>query len=70
MGAKKGEILNSSLEPENAIDKFAVAREKEGETVGHLSKVKSGRLGKTISYFIRPDHRNACQVQVREKKLT
>ena len=30
MGAKKGEILNICLELENALDKFAVAVEKEG----------------------------------------
>ena len=30
VGAKKGKILNIYLELENAIDKFAVAVEKEG----------------------------------------
>ena len=30
MGAKKGKILNICWELENAIDKFAVAVEKEG----------------------------------------
>ena len=36
MGAKKGKILNIYLELENAIDKFAVAVEKEGR-FDHLS---------------------------------
>ena len=64
MEAKKGEILNTPLEPEDAIDKFTVAVEKEGQISGHLSKGKSGRFAKVIVYFIRANYGNACQGKV------
>ena len=64
MGAKKDEILNTPLEPENTSDKFTVAVEKEGQIAGHLSKGKSDRFAKVIFYFIRANHGNACQGKV------
>lgn len=36
----------------NAIDKFAVAVEKEGQTFEHRGKSKSGHFAKTIFYLI------------------
>ena len=47
-----GEILKTRLEPENVVDRLAVALEKEGQIVGHLNKVNSGRFSKTIFYFL------------------
>ena len=67
MRAKKGDILKTCLEPENAIDKFAVAVEKERQIVGHISIGKSGRFAKTTSYLILANQRNACEVEVCEK---
>ena len=64
-----GEILKTCLEPKNVVDRFAVAVEKEGQIVGHLNKENSGRFAKTIFYFVRANHGNACQVEVRRKRV-
>ena len=52
MNPEKGYILNTRLELLNAIDKFAVAVEKEGQTFEHRGKSKSGHFAKTIFYLI------------------
>ena len=64
-----GEILKTCLEPENVVDRFAVAVEKEGQITGHLNKGKSGRFAKTIFSFLRAKQGNTCQVEVRRKKV-
>ena len=56
------EILKTSLESENVVDRFAVAVEKEGQIDGHLNKGNSGRLAKAIFYFLRANHGNTSQV--------
>ena len=56
------------MKPENAINKFAVAVEKELQIVGHLSKGESGRFTKTIFYIIRVNHGNPCQVELQGKR--
>ena len=61
---KIGEILKIRLEPENAVDRFAVPVQKEGQIVRHLNKGNSGRLAKTIFYLLRANHGNTCQVEV------
>ena len=63
------EILKTLLEPENVVDRFTVAGEKEGQTVGHLNKGNSGRFVKSIFYFLRAKHGNTCQVEVRGKRI-
>ena len=40
------------LEPENVLDRFAVAVEKEVQIVGHLNKENSGRLVKVSVFFL------------------
>ena len=69
MESEKEEILSTRLEPENAIDKFALTVKKVGQIVGHLRKSKSGLFTKTIFYFIRPNRGSACQVEVRGKRV-
>ena len=38
-----GENLSTRPEPENEIDKYAVAVTKEARVIGHLKKGKTGR---------------------------
>ena len=45
-----GEFLKVRLKPENEFSKFAVAVKKCDVVVGHLSKGKTGRFTKTISF--------------------
>ena len=56
-----GETLKTCLEPENIVDKIAVAVEKESQIVGHLNKENSGLFVKTIFYFLHANHRNMCK---------
>ena len=62
-----GEILKTRLEPENVVDRFAVAVEKEGQIVEHLNKGNSGRIAKAIFYFLPTNHGHTCQVEIRGK---
>ena len=55
---KNGEILKARLEPENEYDKYAVAVEKCGDVVGHLSKGRSVRFAKTVLYTLRASYEN------------
>ena len=47
-----GESLSIRPEPENEIDKYAVAVTKDARVIGHLKKGKTGRYAKTVFYFI------------------
>ena len=64
---KNGEILKARPEPENEYDKYAVAVERCGDVVGHLSKGRSARFAKTVSYFLRASNENCCRVEVTGK---
>ena len=55
---KNGEILKARPEPENEYDKYAVAVERCGDVVGHLSKGRSARFAKPF----------CCRVEVRAKE--
>ena len=63
---KNGEILKARPEPENEYDKYAV--ERCGDVVGHLSKGRSARFAKTVSYFLRASNENCCRVEVTGKR--
>ena len=63
-----GEILNTRMEPQNEVDKYAVAvLDKEKSVIGHLPKVTSGKYAKTIFYFLRND--SVCKVKVTGKAV-
>ena len=66
---KNGEILKARPEPENEYDKYAVAVERCGDVVGHLSKGRSARFAKTVSYFLRASNENCCRVEVTGKRV-
>ena len=64
------EELRVVMQPNNLMDKFAVAIEgnKLG-VVGHLPLGKSGKFAKTICYFLKANKQNSCNVIVREKAI-
>ena len=44
-----GEVLNACNEPQNEVDKYAVAvLDSDNTVVGHLPKRKSGKYAKTV----------------------
>ena len=59
---KNEEILKAQPEPENEHDKYEVAVERCGDVVGHLSKGRSARFAKIVSYFLRASNENYCRV--------
>ena len=62
------ELLEVSTEPDNPLDKFAVAVKKNQNTVGHLKKGKTGRFAKTLFYFLRSDPYLKCHAKVTWKR--
>ena len=46
-----------------------VAVERCGDVIGHLSKRKSARFAKTVSYFLRASNENCCRVEVKGKRV-
>ena len=66
---KNGEILKARPEPENEYAKYAVTVERCGDVVGHLSKGRSARFAKTVSYFLRASNENCCRVEVMGKRV-
>ena len=67
--SKNGEILKVRPEPENEYNKYAVAVERCGDVVGHLSKGRSACLTKTVSYFLCASNDNCCRVEVTGKRV-
>lgn len=51
------DILQCQMEPENIVDKYAVAVIKKNKVVGHLMNGKSGKFVKTI-FYLRADEIN------------
>ena len=64
-----GELLKARLEPENEYDKFAVAVERFGAAVGHLTRVKTGCFIKPISFFYVQAMEIVVQVEVTGKRV-
>ena len=65
-----GENLSTRSEPENEIDKYAVAITKDARVIGHLKKGKTGRYAKTVFYFLRANLMNTISITVTGKGLT
>ena len=66
---KNGEILKARPELENEYDEYSVAVERCGDVVGHLSKGRSARFAKTVSYFPPESNENCCRVEVTGKRV-
>ena len=64
-----GENLSTRSEPENEIDKYAVAITKDTRVIGHLKKGKTGRYAKTVFYFLRANLMNTISITVTGKGL-
>ena len=64
-----GEFLMARLEAENEFDKFTVAIKKCGVVVEHLSKGKTCRFAKAVSFFLRGSDENSCKVEVTGKRV-
>ena len=64
-----GENLSTRSEPENEIDKYAVAITKDARVIGHLKKGKTGRYAKTVFYFLRANLMNTISITVTGKGL-
>ena len=64
-----GEVLQCRMEPDNAVDKYAVAVMNKDRVVGHLMKEKSGKFGKTVFFFLRTDKINQATVKITGKAV-
>ena len=63
------EELETEMEPDNVMDKYAVCIKKNTSIVGHLPLGKSGKFAKMIFYFLRADQRggqNASSLKVED----
>ena len=61
-----GEHLDALMEPNNSMDKYAVATFQKGkkQVIGHLPLGKSGKFAKTVFYFLKANKDNKCQVEI------
>ena len=59
-----GKILSTCPEPENKIDKYAVAVTKDTQVIGHLKKGKTGLYTKTVFYFLQANKMNTASINV------
>ena len=66
---QNGEILKARPEPENEYDRYAATVQRCGDVVGHLSKGRSARSAKTVSYFLRASNENCCRAEVTGKRV-
>ena len=65
-----GETLNTHMEPQNEVDKYAVAvLDKEKNVIGHLPKWTSGKYAKTIFYFLGNDSVNFARLKLQDRLL-
>ena len=64
-----GETLAARPEPENEIDKYAMAVTKDARVVGHLKKGKTGRYAQTAFCFLRATPLNSANINVTGKRL-
>ena len=56
------EELETEMEPDNVMDKYAVCVKKNTSIVGHLPLGKNGKFTKMIFYFVRADQDAECKV--------
>ena len=66
---KNREILKARPEPRNEYDKYVLQIERCGDVVGHLSKGRSVRFVKTVSYFLRASNENCYRVEATGKRV-
>ena len=64
-----GENLSARPEPQNQIEKYAVAITKDARVIGHLNKGKTGRYAKTIFYFLQANPMSTASITVMGKRV-
>ena len=57
------------MEPDNAVDKYAVAVINKDRVIGHLMKGKSGEFAKTVFFFLRTDETNLATAKITGKAV-
>ena len=57
------------MEPNNALDKCAVAVMNKDRVVGHLMKRKRGKFAKTVLFLLRTDEINSATVKITEEAV-
>ena len=60
--AAVGEVLVCVREPRNAYDKYAVAVEKDGTTIGHLPKFCDGKKFGGLIFVVEGTHENTTKI--------
>ena len=63
------EELETEMEPDNVMDKYAVCVKKNTSIVGHLPLGKNGKFAKMIFYFLRADQDAECKVVITGKEV-
>ena len=51
------------MDPDNTVDKYALAVMNKDRVVGHLMKGKSEKFAKTVFFFLRTDEINSTTVK-------
>ena len=65
-----GGVLKTCMEPQNEVDKYAVAViDNEKNVIGNLPKGASGKYVKRLFYFLKTDPLIICYVKIAEKAL-
>ena len=64
-----GEFLMAWLEAENEFDKFTVSVRKCNVVVEHLSKGKSYRFARVVSFFLRGSNENSFKIELTGKRV-
>ena len=65
-----GEVLKTCMEPQNEVDKYAVAVvDNENNVISHLPKGTSGKYAKAIFYFLKTDPLNICHIKFTGKAV-
>ena len=56
-------------EPENKVDKYAVAVTKDAQVIGQLKKGRIGRYAKTVFFFLLANPMNIASITVTWKRV-
>ena len=62
--------METEMELDNVMDKYAVCIKKNTSIVGHLPLGKNGKFAKMIFYFLRADQDAECKVVTTGKEVS
>ena len=69
MEANYNDELETKMEPDNVMDKYAVCIKKNTSIVGHLHLGKNRKFPKMMIYFLRADQDAECKVVITGKEV-